>query len=77
MGRLRGSDGRSGILACSPDGVDLLARRKDHRQILGRSGRFTEGFVFTTVVGTPMDCGRVTREFQALLRRAGLPQMRF
>jgi integrase len=28
-------------------------------------------------VGTPMDDSRVAREFQALLRRAGLPHRRF
>jgi len=33
--------------------------------------------VFTTAVGTPMDGSRVTREFQVVLRRAGLPHMRF
>jgi integrase len=33
--------------------------------------------VFTTTVGTPIDGVRVTRRFQALLERAGLPKLRF
>jgi len=33
--------------------------------------------VFTTTVGTPMDGVAVTKRFQAVLRRAGLPHQRF
>lgn len=35
------------------------------------------GLVFTTTVGTPMDGIAVTRRFQALLVKAGLPRQRF
>jgi integrase len=46
------------------------------RMVAGRRWQET-GFVFTTAVGSPMDGSSVTHAFQALLRRAGLPHMRF
>jgi integrase len=68
------------VLALPAIVVDALRTQRD-RQNLDRmlaGARWQEtGFVFTTAVGTPMDGSRVTREFQALLRRAGLPHMRF
>jgi site-specific recombinase XerD len=35
------------------------------------------GFVFTTKTGGPLDAKNVTHRFQALVKRAGLPQQRF
>ncbi len=35
------------------------------------------GYVFTSTIGTPLMGSEVTRRFQALLARAGLPAMRF
>jgi integrase len=34
------------------------------------------GFVFTSGIGTPIEPRRVTREFKALLKSAGLPVIR-
>lgn len=33
--------------------------------------------VFTTAIGTPLDSRNVTKAFQSLLERVGLPRMRF
>jgi integrase len=35
------------------------------------------GFVFTSVIGTPLDGPNVTKAFQRFLERCGLPRMRF
>ncbi len=35
------------------------------------------GFVFTSLVGTPLDGSNVTHKFQELLARSGLPRLRF
>lgn len=33
--------------------------------------------VFPTTIGTPLDYGRVTKEFKSILKKAGLPDLRF
>jgi integrase len=44
---------------------------------LAAGGRWQEGgFVFTSGIGTPIEPRRITREFRALLKRAGLPLIR-
>jgi integrase len=44
---------------------------------LAAGGRWQEGgFVFTSGIGTPIEPRRITREFRALLTRAGLPPIR-
>ena len=41
---------------------------------LAAGARWQErGFVFTSGIGTPIEPRRITREFRALLERAGLP----
>jgi integrase len=56
---------------------------REHRKAqlaerLWAGSRWQEGgYVFTTSIGTPMIGSDVTRHFQALLRAAGLPAMRF
>jgi integrase len=35
------------------------------------------GLVFTSTIGTPLDGANVTKSFQRLLARAGLPKRRF
>jgi integrase len=51
-------------------------RQEQERQLAGTRWKDT-GFVFTTTVGTPMDGPTVTHRFQALLKKVGLPHMRF
>jgi integrase len=51
-------------------------RQDGQRALLGQSWRVT-GYVFTTGSGEPLDGSNVTHSFQRLLRRAGLPKMRF
>jgi len=36
-----------------------------------------QGFVFTTLLGTPLEGTKVTKNFQKVLASAGLPQMKF
>jgi integrase len=44
---------------------------------LAAGARWQErGFVFTSGIGTPIEPRRITREFRALLERAGLPAIR-
>lgn len=52
------------------------ARQLEERLRVGNSWT-DSGYVFTTAVGTPLDAATVTRAFQRLLRRAGLPHQRF
>jgi integrase len=52
------------------------ARQEQERQFAGERWKNT-GFLFTTSVGTPLDGPTVTHRFQALLKNAGLPRMRF
>jgi integrase len=35
------------------------------------------GLVFTTAIGTPIEAGNLTRSFQRILKRSGLPHARF
>jgi integrase len=35
------------------------------------------GLVFASTIGTPLEPSNVTRRFQAILKRAGLPHQRF
>lgn len=53
-------------------------RKRQLAERLWAGSRWQEGdFLFTTTIGTPMIGADVTRRFQALLRVAGLPAMRF
>lgn len=60
--------------------IDALRRQKE-RQELERAlagDRWQEhGLVFATSVGTPMDAHNVRKDFVAVLREAGLPEVRF
>jgi integrase len=51
-------------------------RQEDERKQLGSAWR-EHGLVFPSEVGTPMSPSNMWRGFQRLLRRAGLPPMRF
>jgi len=60
--------------------VDVLRLRRHaqtaHRELVGDA--WEEGdFVFTSAVGTPLDDSNVRRAFQSMLKRAGLPRIRF
>ena len=63
--------------------ISTAAALREHRkrqlaERLWAGSRWQEGdFLFTTTIGTPMIGSDVTRHFQALLRAAGLPPMRF
>ena len=51
-------------------------RQLEERLLAGR--RWVEsGLVFTSTIGTPLDGTNVTKSFQRLLARAGLPKRRF
>lgn len=52
-------------------------RQEAERTALGEYWRETEGLVFTTARGTPLNTRNVTRSFHHLLDRAGLARMRF
>lgn len=53
-------------------------RKRQLAERLWAGSRWQEGdYLFTTSIGTPMIGSDVTRRFQALLRAAGLPAMRF
>jgi integrase len=55
-----------------------MHRKSQLQERLWAGSRWQEAdFVFTTSIGTPMIGSDVTRRFQALLRGAGLPPMRF
>lgn len=51
-------------------------RQRMERLVAGTRWNDT-GHVFTTTIGTPLDGAMVTRAFQRVLRRAGLPHSRF
>ncbi len=63
--------------------VPIVAELQAHQDAQGfeRRGageKWTEtGLVFTTKIGTPLDGGNVTKQFQAILEGAGLPRQRF
>jgi integrase len=43
-----------------------------------KAGRWSDhGLVFSSAIGTPMSGGNLNRAFKALLKRAGLPEIRF
>jgi integrase len=52
------------------------SRQLEERLAAGARWRESD-LVFTTSVGTPLDCRNVTRRFQAALEGAGLPRLRF
>jgi integrase len=60
--------------------MDALRRQKE-RQALERAvagKRWQEhGLIFSTGVGTPMDAHNLRKDFLAVLREAGLPEVRF
>jgi integrase len=53
-----------------------LERQSMERQAAGRNWK-EWGLVFTTPIGTPLDGSNVTKAFQRLLKKAGLPRRRF
>jgi len=60
------------------DGLLRHEARQAHERLATRRWREDpRALVFTTTVGTPLDGITVTRRFQALLARAGLPRQRF
>lgn len=52
------------------------ARQVEERLAAGSKWQ-EQGFVFTTPLGTPLEGTKVTKDFQKVLAKAGLPQMRF
>lgn len=64
-----------------PEVVITALRAHRTRQLMDRlhagSRWMDTGHVFTTTVGTPLDAASVTRSFQQLLDRGGLPRCRF
>lgn len=62
----------------------VVTALREHR-VRQLSERFAAGpawdtswdLIFATTIGTPMDARNVSRAFEALLRRAGLPRVRF
>ncbi|MCY4506501.1 MAG: site-specific integrase [Acidobacteria bacterium] len=64
-----------------PAVVGAALRRHRTRQLeerLAAGGRWREsGLVFTTSIGTPLDKGRVHKEFKKILRSAELPDIRY
>lgn len=61
------------------DALQAQRRRQRHDRLLAGSRWQPDErhLVFTTTIGTPLDGIAVTRRFQAVLRRAGLPHQRF
>lgn len=54
----------------------LREDQREDRDLAG--GQWVEGdFVFTTLTGKPLDGRNVTRDFQLILKRSGLPKIRF
>ena len=74
------TDASRRLLALPPTLVEAMLRHRERqqseREAAATSWRSTD-FVFTTVRGEPLDGTAVTHSFQRLLRRAGLPRMRF
>ena len=64
-----------------PDVVTTALRRHRTRQLeerLAAGARWRDsGLVFTTTIGTPVDRGRLHKIFKAMLRSAGLPDIRY
>lgn len=60
--------------------VTALGRHREsqrlERQMAAKRWHET-GFVFTSTVGTPIDDGNALREFDAVVKAAGLPKQRF
>lgn len=60
--------------------VTALKRHREtqrlERQMAGKRWQET-GFIFTSTIGTPIDDGKVLREFNAIVKAAGLPKQRF
>jgi len=52
------------------------SRQVDEQQKAGSKWQ-DQDFVFTTLLGTPLEGTRVTKDFQKVLDKAGLPQMKF
>jgi hypothetical protein len=53
-----------------------LPRQREERTLAG--SRWTDsGFVFTTTNGTPIDPRNALRAFYAVLKKSGLPRLRF
>ena len=57
----------------------LIAHRSRQAMVKAVAGkRWQENdLIFPTTIGTPLDHKRVTKEFKALLQKAGLPEIRF
>jgi len=56
----------------------LRAHETRQAEERAQAGRWHDsGFVFTSVIGTPLDGPNVTKAFQRFLERCGLPRMRF
>jgi integrase len=74
------TDASRRLLALPPTLVEAMLRHRERQEservAAGPSWRST-GFVITTVKGEPLDGTTVTHSFQRLLRRVGLPRMRF
>lgn len=51
-------------------------RQKKERLLAGADWK-ESGFVFTTGVGTPIEPSNLTKEFKRLLKKTGLPEVRF
>ncbi len=67
-------------LALPPMVADMLRTRRERQEVqrvLASPSWADTGYVFTTGGGRPLDGSNVTHEFQRLLKRAGLPRMRF
>ena len=58
-----------------PEVVEVL--RELRKEQLARPGKLDQGLVFCTEAGSPLTGTNVTRWFQAALKRAGLPRVRF
>lgn len=57
----------------------LTAHRKKKEEVRVRAGSSwqTTAFEFTTSIGTPIDARSIVRSFDSILKRAGLPKIRF
>ena len=57
----------------------LAAQRERQKEAKAIAGdRWQENdLIFPTTIGTPLDNHRVTREFKSILKKAGLPEIRF
>ena len=70
-------------VASAPKADDVLALLRRHRthqleERLATGARWREsGLVFTTSIGTAIDKSRLLKDFKAILRAAGLPNIRY